>query len=79
MLGLPILGDDLYGGPEAPTHRDLQPKKQRARLHLPVFQGVAIHLAEVQLVADDVESVIACEVPKHLRLLYRRMGLAEEA
>ena len=39
VLGLPILGDDLYGGPGAPTQRDLLPKKQRARLHLPVFHG----------------------------------------
>lgn len=76
VLEIPILGDDLYGGPEAPTQRDLQPRKQRSGSHLPVFHGVAIHLAEVQLIPGDAESCIQCEPPKHLRLLYRRMGLA---
>jgi 23S rRNA-/tRNA-specific pseudouridylate synthase len=79
VLELPILGDDLYGGPEAPTQRDLQPRKQRAGLHLPAFHGVALHLAEVQLVPGDAGSCIRCEPPKHLRLLYRRMGLETEA
>lgn len=75
---IPVLGDDLYGGPEAPTQRDLQPRKQRSGVHLPVFRGIALHLAEVQLIPSDAESVIACEPPKHLRLLYRRMGLVWE-
>ncbi|TVP75638.1 MAG: hypothetical protein EA353_13495, partial [Puniceicoccaceae bacterium] len=30
VLEIPILGDALYGGPEAPSQRDLHPKKQRA-------------------------------------------------
>jgi len=76
VLEMPILGDELYGGPRAPTQRDLQPRKQRARVHLPIFHGVAIHLAELELPPGDAGSIIVCEPPKHLRLLYRRMGLA---
>ena len=79
VMEIPILGDDLYGGPKAPAQRDLQPRKQRAGVHLPVFHGVALHLGEVQLIPGDTENVIHCEPPKHLRLLYRRMGLAGEA
>jgi 23S rRNA-/tRNA-specific pseudouridylate synthase len=75
VVEIPILGDDLYGGPEVPTQRDLLPGKQRAGVRFPVFHGVAIHLAEVQLVPGDTESMVVCEPPKHLRLLYRRMGL----
>lgn len=78
VLEIPILGDQLYGGLAAPTQGDLQPKKQRSRLHLPVFHGVALHLASVQLIPGDTESLIESEPPKHLRLLYRRMGLAGE-
>jgi 23S rRNA-/tRNA-specific pseudouridylate synthase len=79
VLEIPILGDELSGGPEAPTQRDLQPKKQRPGVHLPAFRGVAIHLAELQLVPGDTKSILYCEPPKHLRLLYRRMGLAGES
>lgn len=74
VLEIPALGDVLYGGPEAPTQRDLLPKKQRSGRHLPAFHGVAMHLAEVQL-GPDADSPIICEPPKHLRLLVRRMAL----
>lgn len=73
---IPILGDALYGGPVAPTQRDLHPKKQRAGLNLPAFQGVALHLSEVHLRQGEADSVIRCEPPKHFRLLLKRMGLA---
>jgi hypothetical protein len=31
------MGDALYGGAEAPTQRELHPKKQRAGLNFPLF------------------------------------------
>lgn len=77
VAGVPVLGDELYGGPQAPSQRDLQPRKQRSGINLPVFHGVALHLAEVQLNPGEKGSVF-CEPPKHLRLLYRRMGLEVE-
>lgn len=76
VLEMPVMGDALYGGPEAPTQADLHPKKQRgAALKFPVFHGVALHLAEVELYPEDPEASIACEPPKHFRLMLRRMGL----
>lgn len=75
VLEMPLMGDALYGGPQAPTQGDLHPKKQRAGLGLPAFHGVAIHLAEVQLRPGETESTIICEPPKHFRLMLRRMGL----
>ena len=74
---IPVMGDALYGGAEAPTQRELHPKKQRAGLNFPSFHGLALHLAEVQLVPGDPDATILCESPKHLRLLIRRMGLGE--
>ena len=71
------MGDALYGGAEAPTQRELHPKKQRAGLNFPSFHGLALHLAEVQLIPGDPDAIILCESPKHLRLLIRRMGLGE--
>jgi 23S rRNA pseudouridine1911/1915/1917 synthase len=77
VMEIPVLGDTIYGGPEAPSQRDLHPKKQRSGLNLPAFQGVALHLAEVQLIPGDAEATIYCAPPKHLRLLLRRMELGE--
>ena len=77
VLEMPVMGDALYGGPEAPTQGNLHPKKQRAGLKLPAFHGVALHLAEVQLYPGEAESTITCEPPKHFRLMLRRMGLGD--
>lgn len=76
VLGIPILGDALYNGPEAPTQRELHPKKLRRGLNLSSYQGLALHLAEVQLNSDYPENTIISEPHKHLRLLLRRMELA---
>ena len=78
VLGIPALGDALYGGPESPSQRDLHPKKQRAGVNLPAFMGVAAHLTEVELYPGQATSRIVSEPPKHLRLLLRRMGLADD-
>jgi 23S rRNA-/tRNA-specific pseudouridylate synthase len=75
VMEIPVMGDTVYGGAEAPTQRELHPKKQRAGLNFPAFHGLALHLVEVQLVPDEAESTIFCELPQHLRLLLRRMGL----
>ena len=77
VMEIPVLGDEVYGGAEAPTQRELHPKKQRAGLNFPSFHGVALHLAEVQLVPGMAVATIFCDPPKHLRLLLRRMGLED--
>ena len=76
VLEIPIMGDRLYSGPESPTQRELHPKKQRAGLNFPAFVGVALHLSEVDLFSGRPEGQIRCDLPKHMRLLLRRMGLA---
>lgn len=75
VMGIPILGDAVYGGAESPTQRELHPKKKRAGVNLPAFQGIALHLAEAQLIPGEAETRILCQPPKHLRLLLRRMEL----
>ena len=75
--GIPVLGDLLYGGPDAPTVRQLQPRKQRADLDVPVYSGLAIHLSEVQLSPGTADCVVHSDYPKHLALLLRRMGLGD--
>ncbi|MDQ8194829.1 hypothetical protein QEH59_10360 [Coraliomargarita sp. SDUM461004] len=74
---LPVLGDSVYGGPVAPTQRELHPKKQRAGVNLPSFHGLALHLCEVELLPGNADATIHCAPPKHLRLLLRRMGLGD--
>ena len=76
VLGIPILGDALYNGPEAPSQRELNPKKQRPALNLPSYQGLALHLTEMQLNTDCPRNTIISKPHKHLRLLMRRMELA---
>lgn len=78
VLEIPVLGDALYDGPDAPTQRDLHPRKQRSGVNLPAYEGVALHLAEVELIPGEPDATIICEPPKHLRLLLRRMGLLSE-
>lgn len=75
VMEVPVLGDALYGGPEAPTQRELHPKKQRSGLNLPAYQGLALHLAALEWLPGDSETSLLCEPPKHLQLLLRRMGL----
>lgn len=76
--GIPVLGDTLYGGPEPPTVRQLQPRKQRSDLDLPVYSGLALHLHELDLEAND-DSTVVSPLPKHLSLLLKRMELADSA
>ena len=78
VQGIPVLGDPLYGGPEAPSQRTLHSKKQRSGLNSPAYQGLALHLAAVEGISGDSASSLRCEPPRQLRLLLRRMGLLSE-
>lgn len=78
VLEMPVMGDVLYGGAEAPTQGELHPNKQRgAALGLPTFYGVALHLVDVELLPGDPAASVRCELPKHFRLMLRRMGLGD--
>jgi 23S rRNA-/tRNA-specific pseudouridylate synthase len=52
VLEMPVMGDALYGGAEAPTQGELHPTKQRGAALFPTFHGVALHLAEVELLSS---------------------------
>ncbi|WP_169305344.1 pseudouridine synthase [Coraliomargarita akajimensis] len=72
VLGLPVLGDSLYGGPDAPLLRDLMPKKRGPGMAASVFDGLALHLAEVSI--PRIGSVVA-GLPRPFEVLLKRLGL----
>lgn len=79
VLGLPILGDALYEGQSIPTLNELLPKKRGPGVRFPVFSGVALHLMEVSLLANEGLSepfYVRAELPRHFRVLLQRMKLA---
>jgi 23S rRNA-/tRNA-specific pseudouridylate synthase len=76
---LPVLGDVLYAGPEAPLLSELLPNKRTSGIKFPVLDGLALHLREVILPASS-EGVAAvslrAELPRHFRVMLQRMQLA---
>ena len=77
--GFPIMGDTTYGGPDAPLQRSVHPSKQRAGMSLKTFYGVALHLHEVRFEYMDLAAHLIAPLPKHFRLLVRRLGLSDQA
>ncbi|MGC6606080.1 MAG: hypothetical protein ACON5O_04930 [Lentimonas sp.] len=73
--GIPVLGDDLYGGSHVPTQRELMPKKRGAGLDVVAFQGLALHLNQCQL---DDEAQVICSFSKQMQLFIKRLGLEAE-
>jgi 23S rRNA-/tRNA-specific pseudouridylate synthase len=76
---LPVMGDVLYAGPEAPLLSALLPNKRTSGIKFPVLDGLALHLREVILPASS-EGVAAvtlrAELPRHFRVMLQRMQLA---
>ena len=76
---LPVMGDVLYAGPEAPLLSELLPNKRTSGIKFPVLDGLALHLREVILPASG-EAVAAvplrAELPRHFRVMLQRMQLA---
>ena len=76
---LSILGDALYGGPEAPLLSELLPNKRTSGTRNPVFSGIALHLREVTSPAIEEESIdeicLRAELPRHFRVMLQRMQL----
>jgi 23S rRNA-/tRNA-specific pseudouridylate synthase len=76
---LSILGDALYGGPEAPLLSELLPNKRTSGTRNPVFSGIALHLREVTSPAVGEESTdeirLRAELPRHFRVMLQRMQL----
>lgn len=77
-LGIPIVGDALYGGVGVPTLRELNPKKLGPGVHRPIMDGLAIHLSELRLKGGDHggDGVVASPLPKHFSVLLRRLGFS---
>ncbi len=73
--GIPVLGDGEYGGPAAPTVRQLQPRARRSDLDAAVFSELAIHLSRVELSLAGGVRVIEAPFSKSFALLLRRLGL----
>lgn len=73
--GIPVLGDALYGAVTVPTVRELQPRARRTDLNATVFEGMPIHLSRVQLASAEDTLAIESALPKHFKLLLRRLGL----
>jgi len=72
--GIPLLGDSLYGGPTAPTLRQLQPRARRSDLDVRLFDGIAAHLSAVELPGES-GGRIESPWPKAFELLLKRLGL----
>ena len=73
--GIPVLGDELYGGPAAPTVRQIQPRARRSDLAAPVYKGSAVHLSKAQFPAGEGSKLIESPYPKPLALLLKRLSL----
>ncbi len=74
--GIPVLGDTLYGGPLAPTVRQLQPRARRSDLDAALFDGLALHLGRVEfLTGGESTRVLESPLPKQFALLLQRLGL----
>lgn len=76
--GIPILGDSLYSGPDSPLLSEFIAKKRIAKMHQPIFEGIALHLSKVVLpdLDNDAESTqLTATLPKHFNLLLERLKL----
>lgn len=78
---LSILGDVLYGGPEAPLLSELLPNKRTSGIRFPVFSDLALHLREVTLPVEGEASSgavsLRAELPRHFRVMLQRMQLTD--
>jgi len=75
LLGIPAMGDGLYGGEVAPTLADIRPKARGQGVRRPLFQGVAMRLSRVSFENGGIE--VEAPRPKSFMALLRRLGLEE--
>lgn len=80
--GIPVLGDMLYSGPEAPHLNKFLTKKRTISVDSAIFSGVALHLSEVILPIASGDSVadrirLFANPPKDFQLMLKRMRLIE--
>lgn len=81
LLGVPVLGDELYGGPESPLLSELLPKRRGPGVHTPAFLGMALHLARVGFSCPGSGEAVSIEaaLPRAYSTLMQRMGLSVDA
>lgn len=78
LSGASILGDQVYGGVEAPLLRDFVSKKRGAGsgLNVSVYDGLALHLESVDfLEVDDSAVSIHAPLPRTFQVMLKRMDL----
>lgn len=77
VLGMPVLGDPLYDGPDAPLLGNIMPKKRGPGMQAAVFSGLALHLSEVRIVGVGVDPVppVVAEPCKPFSVMLKRLGL----
>lgn len=82
VAGIPLLGDELYGGSKMPSKGDLAGGKRiREAANRPVFETFVLHLMSLNIpelngVTVDVPSVvIKAALPKAVSVLIKRFGV----
>lgn len=76
VLGIALLGDTLYEGPDSPLLVDVMPKKRGPGMRAPVYAGVALHLRQVCLSqAHGDGRLILAELPNPFSVMLKRLGL----
>ena len=78
VAGIPVMGDQLYGGPAVPTLGELpSQKKRRTGRDKPVYPDLPLRLCSVELPSDGPVLQIESAPDKHFELLLTRLELAE--
>lgn len=72
LAGLPLMGDAVYDGPAVPSLYELDSRKRGAGAKVPLFEGLAAHLQEINL--PEVSGSINAPMPKRLAACFKRMS-----
>lgn len=72
LAGIPIMGDELYGGPKSPNAGDLSPARRRnGNATKPLLDGLAAHLQALQL--PELKTPIIAPLPRRFETCLRRL------
>jgi len=81
LLGIPLMGDSLYGGEAVPIKADFAKyKRVDGRTQKPLFEGIPFHLSSVcipagRLAADADEFLMCAELPREFYLVLGRLQI----
>ena len=74
LAGIPIMGDALYGGPPSPVAGGFRNPRRGNAVAKPLFNGLAAHLAALQLPQN--KAPITAPRPRPFQNCLRRMNLS---